>query len=183
MASLEELLVTAPNLHDDSDIFQMVPCGHCRARLAWMNSKDQTQHLCSVCKTILRDEALLAELPTRPIAGVLRDMKEECKQMENDALDRRDMAAILLPKRNLPITRPPSPVPSTLRDKLNDLPARLLGKPGSIRRPSTTTEEIKSLLTNSSEPVEFRGMLSGPSANASLDGPERGKINRSREFS
>jgi hypothetical protein len=126
-----------------------------------MNSEDRLQNLCSVCKANFEG---CATLPSGSIGQVLRDMKQELKELEGITLNRNVHITTVL-KRKESLIRPPSPVPSTLREKITDIPARLLGKPGSIRR-SSLTDDLKSL-AESVDPSEFRGKDS-PSDKAHL---------------
>ena len=177
LKSLEELL--APSQGSDSELHQLLPCGRCHSRLAWMNSRNETleQNLCAICQSKVGEEKP-GPLPLEAIGEVLQDMREECKNLEIFLAESRQDSASPLKRQDSfpPLIRSPSPVSSSLREKITDIPSRLLGRPGSVRRSSVGTDDIKSVLTPSQEPPEFRGYQFAKETDDRLDGSERNRF-------
>jgi hypothetical protein len=165
--SLEELLVCpiAPSIGDN--VFQLIPCGHCHSRLAWMSSQTLEHNHCTVCDA--RIEGIGPPLPVGQIRDVLEELNNESKKLESRAEDSTYAASIMSyaasSRASLAERRPSIPRSfdslSSKWDKIQDLPTRLFKRTDSgLRRSSVSTDsEQRSLLRVSREASEIRGMF------------------------
>ena len=156
--SLESHLVCPVPPPRGENFFQLIPCGHCQSRLAWMSSSIS---LCPVCSTKVIGTG--PSLPAGALGDVLYELKFECKNLENWIQDTRLEAPPRSPRNERPpITRTisESSSPATVKHRLADIPARLFSKkpdPNTSRRSSIATDERSLLRESIDTTVQIQG--------------------------
>jgi hypothetical protein len=164
--SLEELLVCpiAPSIGDN--VFQLIPCGHCHSRLAWMSSQTLEHNHCTVCNA--RIEGVGPPLPVGKIGDLLEELNNESKKLESRAEDSTYAASIMssaASSRASFAERRPSvqrsfDSHSSFRDKIHELPRLFKRSDSGLRRSSVSTDsEQRSLLRVSRDASEIRGIF------------------------
>jgi len=167
--NLEELLVCPTPSSQGEVLLQLLPCGHCHSRLAWLNSQNLEQNYCAVCQTKI--EGVGPPLPAGQIGDVLQEMKFECIKLENWVQEYKIESPAQSPTRmdRPPLTRTTTSESSqgSLRQKFSDF--RLFKKqpePNTSRRSSIATDERSLLRTSTEGSILMRGIPSHSISNS-----------------
>ena len=160
--ALEEVLVE-PVSPTRGGIYQLIPCGHCHSRLAWMANQELEKNYCPVCSK--RVEGTGPLLPIGRIGDILQELKEECRNLEKVERYEFPSRPSTLRDTRLSITKSVESSRSTFRERMSDLPSRIFKRSDSMasdtsigsRRSSMTNDSTRSLLRVTSEMTEVRG--------------------------
>lgn len=154
----------APVAPSSEGLYQLIPCGHCHSRLAWMANQELEQNYCPVCRK--RVEGIGPLLPVGKIGQVLEELKEECRNVEK--VDRYEFPTrpSTLQERRFSITKSVDTSRSTFRERISDFnPSRIFKRSDSMasetsigsRRSSMTNDSTRSLLRVTAETTEVKG--------------------------